>query len=453
MMLHFGRVVLIGSAIWIATTMSAFAQPVNFQRQLSVDELVAALADDDWVVVDARSTDAFNGWALDGIAAGGHVAGAVDFPANWIQIDAPQREEKLAGVLQTKGITPGKNVVVYSVQPDDRKQVAQFLHQRNFAKLYSFDLRDWITSNRKLTRYAQYQRLIPPEIAHQLVKGERPPTFADLNRIKFVEVSWGDEDASYTKGHIPGSFHVNTDHFEPPPTWYLGSPKVLTKFANDYGFQADDTVILSGEDVTASYRLAVVLEYMGVADVRVLNGGLAAWKRAGYPVETERHDPPKSNGFGKKIPLKPEMILSIEATKKELQNQNDSGKPSQFTLVDTRTWAEFVGEKSGYSYHTRKGRVPGALYGQAEHRGSNSMLPYRNVDGTMRNPDEIAEFWKRSGINPEHHLSFMCGGGWRAAEVMTYARVAGIKRTTLFSDGWIGWSNDPANPIQTGLPK
>ena len=36
----------------------------------------------------------------------------------------------------------------------------------------------------------------------------------------------------------------------------------------------------------ASFRISAILKYMGVKDVRVLNGGLAAWTRAGYELET-----------------------------------------------------------------------------------------------------------------------------------------------------------------------
>ena len=44
----------------------------------------------------------------------------------------------------------------------------------------------------------------------------------------------------------------------------------------------------------------------------------------------------------------------------------------------------------------------------------------------------------------------MCGGGWRAAEVMTFAQVMGLSSTSLYSDGWIGWSIDRRNPVETG---
>lgn len=446
-MIQYRLAVLTLCAIWLVVCSLGFAHELPFQGQLSAEEVVTALTDDGWVVVDARSTHAYNGWALDGMGQGGHIPGAVDFPADWLQLEIPQRADKLKDILLQKKISPGKKVVVYSARAEDRQRVADFLREQDYNELYAHDLHDWLTSKRELRRYPWYQKILPPAIVKQLLDGEMPETFEKAQRVVFVEASWGDEDASYASGHVPSSFHVNTDHFEPPPTWYLGKPEVLSKFAADYGFHADDTVIISGEDVMACFRLAVVLEYMGVADVRVLNGGLAAWQRAGYPVETKRHSPPESNGFGVKLPRNPALILSSEAVKGKLLNQD------KFTLVDTRTWAEFVGEKSGYTYHSHKGRIPGSVYGQADYQGPDSLVPYRNIDGTMRNPDEILALWKAAGIDTNQPLCFMCGGGWRAAEVLTYARIAGLERTNLYSDGWIGWSNSPGNPVEIGPPK
>ncbi len=71
----------------------------------------------------------------------------------------------------------------------------------------------------------------------------------------------------------------------------------------------------------------------------------------------------------------------------------------------------------------------------------------------MRNADEIKELWNSSNINTNNHLIFMCGSGWRAAEVLTYSNIMGYDNTSLYSDGWIGWSNNSENPTETGEPK
>ena len=413
--------------------------------QLSATEVAKIVEDDDWVLVDTRPTDAFNGWALDGITRGGHLPGAVDFPAGWLDVEVKGKTDRLAAALATKGIRPDRHIVLYGIGKRDSQKVAAYLGQAGFRKLHVFDLKDWNADKlRPLVRYRNFQLLVPASIVKRLMTGQLPETFGETKRVKFVEASWGGEGASYSKGHVPGSFHVNTDHFEPPPSWKLGSPEVLERFATRYGFQADDTVVVSGKDPTASYRLAIVLRYMGVADVRVLNGGFDAWKAAGYKVETQSVPPPKSPGFGTRIPKRPALIDTTPEVKRRLK------QTKKFTLVDARTWAEFIGTTSGYKYHFRKGRIPGSAYGQATFTGANSLTPYRNIDNTMRNAKEILALWKRSGIATDRHLSFMCGGGWRAAEVLTFAQVLGLPRTSLYSDGWIGWSNDRSNPIATG---
>ena len=426
------------------------AQPATQSKRVvgsrfRVEDVLSVMKGRDWGLVDTRPTDAYNGWALGGVQRGGHIPHAVDFPGSWLDVDTQQKTKKLADALCAKGIEPTKHVLLYSTNERDRNRVAAYLQESLFPHVYHFDFMEWIASeSRPLVRYKNFHLLVPPSIVKQLLDGRWPQTFEPGKHVKFVEVSWGDENASYSKGHIPRSFHVNTDDFEPPPRWKLGSPEVLARFAAKYGFQSGDTVIISGQSPTASYRLAIVLRYMGVRDVRVLNGGFAAWQAAEYPIETKRNSPPRAASFGARIPARPRLIDSVAKVKAGF------GQPREFTLVDNRTCAEFIGQTSGYRYHSHKGRIPNSVYGQADFRGTNSLVPYRNLDNTMRNGEEILRLWKKSGISTDTHLSFMCGSGWRAAEVLTFAHVIGLPKASLYSDGWIGWSNDQANPTESG---
>ncbi len=420
----------------------------EISKTITTEELKEKLSDKTWVVVDTRINDAYNGWKLEGVKRGGHIKGAVDFAANWLTVESKDKEKTLEEALKTKGILQDKNIVLYDANEKDALQVAKYLKEKGYANLYTYNVKDWASDESlPMEQYKNYQMIVPATVVKEILEGKTPETFEEGKKVKIVEASWGEEKDSYAKGHVPTTFHINTDLIEPPPAWMLASDEILSKFALDYGFTKEDSVILTGENTMACYRVAIVLRYMGVKDVRVLNGGLSAWKAAGYEVETDSHKPTPVADFGVEIPGNPDIIDTMEEAKAGL------AKPEEFTLVDNRTWEERIGKSSGYSYHDKKGRIPGSVYGYAGIGDSNSLQYYRNIDNTMRNADEILALWKSAGIDTNKHLSFMCGSGWRAAEILTYANVIGLDNTSMYSNGWIEWSNNPNNPIETGEPK
>ena len=415
-------------------------------KTIATKELQDKLSDDSWVVVDTRINDAFNGWKLDEVERGWHIKGAVDFSANWLTVDSKDKEKTLDKALETKGIEKDKNIVLYDANGKDAKEVANYLSEKGYKNLYTYNVADWAKDeNLPMESYENYEMIVPATIVNDILDGKKPETFENSKNIKIVEASWGEESEAYSKGHVPTSVHINTDTVEPPPQWMLASDEDLAKFANDYGFTKDDTVIVTGPDVMASYRVAVVLRYIGINDVRVLNGGNNAWTSAGYELETKSNKPVAGNDFGATIPANPDLIDTQAELKEMLKDSNN-------VLVDNRSWDEYIGKISGYSYHDKKGRIPGAVYGYAG-TSATTLEDYRNIDNTMRNADEIKALWKDAGIDTNKHLIFMCGSGWRAAEVLTYANVMGFDNTSLYSDGWIGWSNDTSNPTETGEPK
>ena len=415
-------------------------------KTIATKELQDKLSDDSWVVVDTRINDAFNGWKLDEVERGGHIKGAVDFSANWLTVDSKDKEKTLDKALETKGIEKDKNIVLYDANGKDAKEVANYLSEKGYKNLYTYNVADWAKDESlPMESYENYEMIVPATIVNDILDGKKPETFENSKNIKIVEASWGEESEAYSKGHVPTSVHINTDTVEPPPQWMLASDEELAKFANDYGFTKDDTVIVTGPDVMASYRVAVVLRYIGINDVRVLNGGNNAWTSAGYELETKSNKPVAGNDFGATIPANPDLIDTQAELKEMLKDSNN-------VLVDNRSWDEYIGKISGYSYHDKKGRIPGAVYGYAG-TSATTLEDYRNIDNTMRNAAEIKALWKDAGIDTNKHLMFMCGSGWRAAEVLTYANVMGFDNTALYSDGWIGWSNDTSNPTETGEPK
>ncbi|WP_168190091.1 rhodanese-like domain-containing protein [Caloramator sp. E03] len=419
----------------------------GLMKILKTEDVKSKLNDSSYVLVDTRINDAFNGWKLDGVKRGGHIPNAVDFSANWLKVDAKDKDKTLDEALKTKNILADKNIILYDANGKDAEEVAKYLSAKGYKNLYYYDIKQWAADDSlPLEKFKNYHLIVPAAIVKDIIDGKKPETFEDAGTIKIVEASWGEEKDSYAKGHVPTSFHINTDNVEPPPAWMLASDKQLAKFAVDYGFTKDDTVIVTGENPMAAYRVAVVLRYIGVKDVRVLNGGLLSWKLAGYEVETKSNKIVPVSDFGAPIPGRPELIDTIDEVKAGMK------KPNEFMLVDNRTWDEYIGKSSGYSYHHKKGRIPGAVYGYAGIGDSNSLQYYRNIDGTMRNGNEILNLWKSAGIDTSKHLSLYCGSGWRVSEIMTYVNVLGLDNVAIYSNGWIEWSNKN-NAFETGEPK
>lgn len=294
--------------------------------------------------------------------------------------------------------------------------------------------------------YPNYQMLVPASWVNDLINNKKPETFKG-DKYKVFEVSWGDESKAedYKKGHIKGAVHINTDEVEKGPVWNRLPDKDLEKFAKNNGITADTTVVLYGADSMPSFRVAAILKYMGVKDVRVLNGGTAAWTSAGYELDTTSNKKTPVDSFGVAVPLNKGYIVDLPEAKEILKDKEGS------KLVDIRSWDEFIGKTSGYDYIKAKGRPVGAVWG---HAGSdNSHLEdFRNVDNTMRNSSEILSMWEKEGIKPDQRLSFYCGTGWRAAEVLIYADVMGLKNISLYDGGWNEWSLDKNNPIEVGDP-
>lgn len=202
---------------------------------------------------------------------------------------------------------------------------------------------------------------------------------------------------------------------ESEPLWNKVSDEQLKAMLAKHGIRHDTTVILYGRDVYAGARVAQIMLYAGVKDVRLLDGGWQTWSDAGLPVE--RGTPPKVKAepdFGVKIPAQPQLMLDMEQARGLLHRQDAS-------LVSIRSWPEFIGTTSGYSYIKPKGEIAGARWG---HAGSDSthMEDFYNPDGTMRSADDITAMWKAWNIKPDQQVSFYCGTGWpRPKPLCTHA--------------------------------
>jgi thiosulfate/3-mercaptopyruvate sulfurtransferase len=320
-----------------------------------------------------------------------------------------------------------------------------------------------------------------------------------------AEVGWGPAGDAYNTGHVPGAIHVNTDEIEydcfnarndwpvdpgEPACWDrstteeedaakgLGPDDVLPRnwwniYPDQYllpgiaymGIDKDTTVVVYGDDQTAAARLVWTLLYAGVEDVRLMEGGYAAWETAGYEGSTEAGERTPVAEFDPEVPGR--SVAINPDYKSEIPYVRDvvNGVEADGVIVDIRTWDEYVGDSENgapYGYIPTYGRIPGALWGKAGD-GPWTMEAYVNSDNTLVAPVEIETFWTSQGITSDKALSYYCGTGWRSSLAWFYGYMMGYERNYNFDSGWFEWSMgegsaydgaDPVlNPIVIGAPE
>jgi thiosulfate/3-mercaptopyruvate sulfurtransferase len=417
-------------------------------------ELADCIKERNQVLLDVRPIAAYNGWALNGEPRGGHIESAASFPGEWTETDEWQ------DILLNKGITPDKRIIVYGYDDEYAESISEKLAGAGFRDIRMFDrFMEWSEDdNLPMNRLPRYRQLVYPGWIQTLLNGKKPPEYDNTDYVICHASFRYRED--YESGHIPGAIHLDTELLESPRDWNRRSPEELRQALLDLGIHRDMTVILYGrfshpnnEDEypgrmaghLAAMRCSQILMYAGVKDVRVLNGGMAAWNGAGYEVTTEEGEIRPVSDFGVNIPEHPELIIDTPGAKELLAS--DKGE-----LVSIRSWDEFIANVSGYHYIDKAGRIPGAIFGNC---GSDAyhMENYRNFDHTMREYHEIAAIWAADSITPDKHIAFYCGTGWRASEAFLHAYLMGWPRISVYDGGWLEWSGDPDNPVETGEPE
>ncbi|MBF0242094.1 MAG: sulfurtransferase [Desulfamplus sp.] len=423
------------------------------------DQIKSRLQDSDFVVVDTRTDEEFNGWQLYGESRGGHIRGAVQLPYGWyFKSDKSVLDyQEMKRLFDSKGVTKDKEVVAYCTV-GIRSGYAYYLtrlmgYER--ASNYDGSISDWAASDENsypMEKLANYHKLVYPKWVSQLIEYHKegstsaaPPDYPYSRDHKYIifETQWGtlDDAAAYKAGHIPGAIHSNSDIYENDyPRWFLLPDDDVHKAMGSMGITADTTVVVYSDTNIFAARLWWILTYAGVKDVRYLNGGYNQWIADGYKSEETINEPTPTTFRGS---VKPEYIATVDDV------SNHYLDTANIFLADVRSYQEYIGEISGYSYVAQKGRIPNAVWC---YDADDSGGIYVDPDGTIRNYNEIMSLWNGFGIKSEiapsaynsgmfeKEVIFYCGSGYRSALTFLYAHLMGYENARNFSDGWERWS-------------
>jgi thiosulfate/3-mercaptopyruvate sulfurtransferase len=183
-------------------------------------------------------------------------------------------------------------------------------------------------------------------------------------------------------------------------------------------------------------RLWWLLRWLGHPQVAVLNGGFAAWERAGLPVSV-RSVARAPRHFSAR--MDPDAVAS-SAQVAELVAQG-ALKRGERILVDARAADRFAGENE--TLDPIAGHVPGAR----NHPFSTNL----GSDGRFLEPRELHQRWERTlAGQPAARALAMCGSGVTACHNLLALEVAGFPGARLYAGSWSEWIRDPTHAVARG---
>ncbi|MGW4234082.1 sulfurtransferase [Streptomyces sp. NPDC004980] len=235
---------------------------------------------------------------------------------------------------------------------------------------------------------------------------DAPTAYAERHRSVFVEVTpWRvmAEGADPVSGSIPGAVRTSVKaDFATTPTaagGHLPLPSRTavraTLSARGIG-PADDLVLYTRriEELSSATRAWFVLTWAGFRSVRVLDGGLPAWVRAGGPTARLRAAP-----AAVALDDRCEAVRPPDGGRRVLGIADVLEISRYGTLLDSRP----AGSYNGVVGDPRTGHIPHAV-----HAHSTELV---TPDGLLRSPTELRKWFLSRRAIGGHEVGAYCGGG------------------------------------------
>jgi thiosulfate/3-mercaptopyruvate sulfurtransferase len=277
---------------------------------------------------------------------------------------------------------------------------------------------------------------IPVDEVAALVLRRAPVLLLDA-RFTLDEGPLPDE---YSAGHIPGAVYVDLER-ELSGSRLLANGDYPLPEAGDFeraarGWGLDGgthVVAYAGYTGISAGRLAWLLRWFGHERVRILDGGLQAWERRGYPLVAGEAASPRSGNFVARPGGLP-VVDALEAL--------DLGRQGQ--LIDVRARSQYALREPDPDRGVHfAGRIPGAV------NIPSTRLHHRN--GRLRPAAGIRAMLTGVGVDLGRPVAVYCGGGVASAWAAFTLGSAGID-AALFAASWSAYVADPALPVAVEPP-
>jgi thiosulfate/3-mercaptopyruvate sulfurtransferase len=259
--------------------------------------------------------------------------------------------------------------------------------------------------------------LISAEELADALAGPQPPVVLDVRWV----AGKVDRDG-YLAGHIPGAVFLDLDaDLAAPPgqggRHPLPEPQRLQDVWRRAGINPDSTVVVyDTKDSSIAARAWWLLKWSGVSEVRVLDGGFAAWARQGGQVETGESPLPEPGT----VTVAPGGMATVTADEVE----HLASGPG--VLLDGRAAARYRGEEEPLD--PIAGHIPGAV--------NLPLTELVNPDGTFRSAAELWSIFDK--VIGTGDVVASCGSGVTACHLILAGALIG-RPMELYPGSYSGW--------------
>lgn len=251
----------------------------------------------------------------------------------------------------------------------------------------------------------------------------------NLNNEKLLILDARGNKAAYMKGHITGAALTSWPAFSnmdgnaaTNENWgVLKDKNELETSLQAAGLNEDSQVVIYTDTLNGfgeGARLLWMLKYVGFEDVRLLDGGIEAWKQVKGKTSNFGKNPPKGNFTIKKY--NENLIIST----------NDlAGNLDNYSILDTREVEEHEGKKN-YG-ESRNGMIPGS-----------KNIFYKNFldeDGLFRSKSEVEALITKAGLDTSKPIVSYCTGGIRSSMGWLAMTVYGHESIN-YDSSFAGWT-------------
>ncbi len=242
----------------------------------------------------------------------------------------------------------------------------------------------------------------------------------------------------YFLEHIPGAANVSdwrefTVKKKDVPGVLIDDKQQLSKLLSSHGIQHGKTIVIYGEPSDpwrTDGRIFWMLEYFGFSNVKLLEGGVSAWKEAGGEVERGRDHVPTSNLKALDINFNP----AVHADKTYI---NERLNTKTLAIIDNRTEEEYKGATPYGSQ--RGGHIPGAIH--------IDWRDFYSSEGRLHSPETLMNLLKTYGIDESREIVVYCTGGVRSSMAYFVFKYLGYS-VRNYDGSWWDWSNDSTLPVE-----